>query len=142
MFAFPHTTDVQPARPRRLLRLLFYFSVAQLNATSQLLYVRQREYVLLGAFWTMVQCLYRRVWVHCQYYRRVRCMGAWEHGCSANIGAYGCTGAPESISSISSQAVIQFTAFLMTLRKKGLLPPDAWKWAYFAMLASVRDGKV
>ena len=28
----------------------------QLNATSQLLYVRQREYVLLGAFWTMV-CL-------------------------------------------------------------------------------------
>ena len=25
----------------------------QLNATSQLLYVRQREYVLLGAFWTM-----------------------------------------------------------------------------------------
>ena len=36
------------------------------------------------------------------------------------------------------QAVIQFTAFLMTLRKKGLLPPDAWKWAYFAMLASVR----
>ena len=36
------------------------------------------------------------------------------------------------------QAVIQFTAFLMTLRKKGLLPPDAWKWAYFGMLASVR----
>ena len=36
------------------------------------------------------------------------------------------------------QAVIQFTAFLMTLRKKVLLPPDAWKWAYFAMLASVR----
>ena len=36
------------------------------------------------------------------------------------------------------QAVIQFTAFLMTLRKKGLLPPDAWKWLYFMMLASVR----
>ena len=40
------------------------------------------------------------------------------------------------------QAVIQFTAFLMTLRKKGLLPPDAWKWAYFGMLASVRYGVV
>ena len=40
------------------------------------------------------------------------------------------------------QAVIQFTAFLMTLRKKGLLPPDAWKWAYFGMLASVRYGLV
>ena len=26
----------------------------------------------------------------------------------------------------------------MTLRKKGLLPPDAWKWLYFLMLASVR----
>ena len=31
-------------------------TTAQLNATSQLLYVRQREYVLLGAFWTMVCC--------------------------------------------------------------------------------------
>ena len=34
--------------------------------------------------------------------------------------------------------VIQFTAFLMTLRKKGLLPPDAWKYLYAVMLASVR----
>ena len=36
------------------------------------------------------------------------------------------------------QVVIQFTAFLMTLRKKGLLPPDAWKYLYAVMLASVR----
>ena len=65
----------------------FFFAVAQLNATSQLLFVEQRDYVILGAFYTM--------------------------------------------------AVIQVTAFLMTLRKKGLLPPAKWKWLYGTMLASV-----
>ena len=69
-----------------------FFSVAQLNATSQLLYAASREYVLLGAFWTM--------------------------------------------------GVIQYTAFLMTLRKKGLLPPSAWKLLYAAMLASVAASMV
>ena len=56
-----HVHDL-PVRAYLLLRvylLLFHnwpLTTAQLNATSQLLYVRQREYVLLGAFWTMVCC--------------------------------------------------------------------------------------
>ena len=60
------------------------------------------------------------------------------------IGITGCRPVPPMHQSTNvpnlpmHQAVIQFTAFLMTLRKKGLLPPDAWKWLYFMMLASVR----
>lgn len=49
----------------------YFFSIAQLNATSQLIFVSDREYVLAGAYYTMV--------------------------------------------------VIQITAFMMTLRKKGFM---------------------
>ena len=51
-----------PCAPTYYLEYTYFFfpncplATAQLNATSQLLYVRQREYVLLGAFWTMVCC--------------------------------------------------------------------------------------
>ena len=51
-----------PCVPTYYLEYAYFFchdwplTTAQLNATSQLLYVRQREYVLLGAFWTMVCC--------------------------------------------------------------------------------------
>lgn len=61
-----------------------FFSIAQLNATSQLLWVRNEQYVLIGAYYTM--------------------------------------------------AVIQVTAFMMTLTRKGLLSTVAWKVVYTCML--------
>lgn len=64
-----------------------FFSVAQLNATSQMIWVPNRRYVLIGAFMTMV--------------------------------------------------VVQVTAFMQTLRKKGLLSPWMWKVVYGLMLFAV-----
>lgn len=64
-----------------------FFAVAQLNATSQMVWVHNEAYVLIGAFMTLV--------------------------------------------------VVQVTAFLQTLRKKGLLSPSAWKGVYAGMLLSV-----
>ena len=57
----PHDLPVRAYLLLRVYPTYFFFhnwplTTAQLNATSQLLYVRQREYVLLGAFWTMVCC--------------------------------------------------------------------------------------
>eukprot|EP00729_Bicosta_minor_P026292 gene26292-27251_t len=64
----------------------YFFSIAQLNATSQLIFVSDREYVLAGAYYTMV--------------------------------------------------VIQITAFMMTLRKKGFMSPVGWKVVYTLLLGS------
>lgn len=64
-----------------------FFSLAQLNATSQLIWVPNTDYVLIGAFMTVV--------------------------------------------------VVQVTAFLQTLRKKGLLSPSLWKVVYGLMLMAV-----
>eukprot|EP00039_Didymoeca_costata_P022126 m.346170 g.346170 ORF g.346170 m.346170 type:complete len:310 (-) comp28266_c0_seq1:19-948(-) len=64
-----------------------FFSLAQCNATSQLVFVHNLVYVKVGAYFTMV--------------------------------------------------VIQATAFIMTLRKKGLLSPFTWKIMYTLFLLSV-----
>lgn len=63
-----------------------FYSLARCNATSKMLFVTSSDYVVVGAFYTMV--------------------------------------------------VIQVTAFLMTLRKNGFVPPYMWKVLYTAMHAS------